>query len=277
LRRREVKRSYEFSNYSEQSSSRAVTRSHSGARRAGSTWRRVWKLSPYILVSLAIVYIVFFSSLFQVGKFDVQGPNNILSQNLEKEVKNYLNSRLLAKNWLFLNDKDLKSYLQKTFTGQEAISVIKKFPNGLVVSTDEQKPGLLWKTGSRNYILSTSGRVMFEQNKPDGQPLPQVVDSTNLPVEIGSRVAGRDFVDYVRKVSDFATSNKIVIERIYVLDTTSELYVRTQSGYDIKFSTLQNPDTATRALKATLELLAQQNKKPSSYIDLRVEGRAFYK
>lgn len=277
MKRREVKRSYEFSNYSEQSSSRAVLRSHSGARRAGSLWRRVWKLSPYILVTTALFYIIFFSSLFQVGKFDVRGPNNTLSQSLEKEVRNYLNSRLLARNWLFLNDKDLKSYLQKTFTGQESISIIKKFPNRLIVSTDEQKPGLLWKTGSRSYILSTSGRVMFEQNKSDNQPLPQVVDSTNLPVEIGSRVAGRDFVDYVRKVSDFASTNKIGIERIYVLDTTSELYIRTKSAYDIKFSTLQNPDTAIRALKATLELLAQQNKKPSSYIDLRVDGRAFYK
>ena len=277
MKRRDVKRSYGFNNYSEQSSSRAVLRSHSGAKRAGSLWRKIWKFSPYILVGGVIFYVVFISSLFQISKTDVQGPNNALSQSLSKEVNNYLNSRLLAKNWLFLNQQDLKGYLQKTFTGQETITVSKKFPNHLSVITDEQKPGLVWKTGSRSYILSTSGRVIAEQQKTDNSALPQVIDSTNLPVEVGSRVAARDFVNFITKVQDFMKSNKLSIEKIYVLDTTSEVYVKTQNGYDIKFSTNQNPDAATRALKATLDLLAQQNKKPASYIDLRVEGRAFYK
>lgn len=278
MKRREVKRSYEFSNYSQQSSSRAVLRSHSGAKRAGSVWRKLWKFSPYIIVSIIILYIIFFSSWFQIGKTDVQGPNKALSQSLEKEVNNYLNSRLLAKNWLFLNQSDLKSYLQKTFTGQETITVTKKFPNGLSVATDEQKPGLIWKTGSRTYILSSGGRVISEQQKSDSSSgLPTVTDTTNLPVETGSNVSGRDFVNYVRKIQEFMTSSKIAIEKMYVLDTTSELYVKTQAGYDIKFSTLQSLESAIRSLKATLDLLTQQNKKPASYIDLRVEGRAFYK
>lgn len=277
MKRRDVKRSYGFNNYSEQSSSRAVLRSHSGAKRAGSMWRKSWKFSPYILLGAVIFYVVFISSLFQVSNPDVQGPNNALSQSLSKEVNNYLNSRLLAKNWLFLNQQDLKGYLQKTFTGQETITVSKKFPNHLSVVTDEQKPGLIWKTGSRTYILSTSGRVISEQQKADNSALPQVIDSTNLPVEVGSRVAARDFVNFVSKVGDFMKANKIGVEKMYVLDTTSELYVKTQAGYDIKFSTNQNPDSATRSLKATLDLINQQNKKPSSYIDLRVEGRAFYK
>lgn len=277
MKRRDVKRSYGFNNYSEQSSSRAVLRSHSGAKRAGSMWRKAWKFSPYILLGAVIFYVVFISSLFQVSNPDVQGPNNALSQSLSKEVNNYLNSRLLAKNWLFLNQQDLKGYLQKTFTGQETITVSKKFPNHLSVVTDEQKPGLIWKTGSRTYILSTSGRVISEQQKADNSALPQVIDSTNLPVEVGSRVAARDFVNFVGKVGEFMKANQIGVEKMYVLDTTSELYVKTQAGYDIKFSTNQNPDSATRSLKATLDLINQQNKKPSSYIDLRVEGRAFYK
>lgn len=277
MKRRDVKRSYGFNNYSEQSSSRAVLRSHSGAKRAGSMWRKAWKFSPYILLGAVIFYVVFISSLFQVSNPDVQGPNNALSQSLSKEVNNYLNSRLLAKNWLFLNQQDLKGYLQKTFTGQETITVSKKFPNHLSVVTDEQKPGLIWKTGSRTYILSTSGRVISEQQKADNSALPQVIDSTNLPVEVGSRVAARDFVNFVGKVGEFMKANQIGVEKMYVLDTTSELYVKTQAGYDIKFSTNQSPDSATRSLKATLDLINQQNKKPSSYIDLRVEGRAFYK
>jgi cell division septal protein FtsQ len=276
LRRREVKRSYDLSDLNRASASGPRMRSHSGARRKGSYLKRVLRWSPYIIASAALLYVVFFSSLFQIGKLDVQGPNALLSQSLEKEINNYLNSRLLARNWLVLNSGDLKAYLQKTFTGQESITVIKKFPNKITVSTDEQKPALLWKTGSRSYVLSTNGRAITEQNNT-GQDLAVVSDNTNLPVDIGSRVASRDFVDFAASINSFLKSNKIEFDKIYITDTTSELYVQTKQGYVIKFSTSLNPESQARALRATLDQLASQKKKPASYIDLRVDGRAFYK
>lgn len=276
MRRREVKRSYDLSDLNRASASGPRMRSHSGARRKGSYLKRVLRWSPYIIASAALLYVVFFSSLFQIGKLDVQGPNALLSQSLEKEINNYLNSRLLARNWLVLNPGDLKAYLQKTFTGQESIAVIKKFPNKITVSTDEQKPALLWKTGSRSYVLSTNGRAITEQNNT-GQDLAAVSDNTNLPVDIGSRVASRDFVDFAASINSFLKSNKIEFDKIYITDTTSELYVQTKQGYVIKFSTSLNPESQARALRATLDQLASQKKKPASYIDLRVDGRAFYK
>ncbi len=278
MKRREVKRSYQFDDLNRQAGRGPSIRSRSGVRRKGSGLKKFIRLSPYIIVGTIILYILFFSSLFQIGKLDVQGPNTALSQTLEKEVNNYLNSRLLARNWLILNPNDLKSYLQKTFTGQESIYVAKKFPNKLTVSTDEQKPALLWKTGSRSYVLSTNGRAITEQtSQGSAQQLTVVNDNTNLPVDIGSRVAGRDFVDFTTKVADFLKSNKIEYDKIYITDTTSELNVQTKQGYLIRFSTLNNPDNQTRSLKATLDSLAQQNKKATNYIDLRVQGRAFYK
>ena len=277
MKRRDVKRSYELSDINQGGSITPSIRSRSGAKRSGSVLKKLLKYSPYIIIGTIILYILFFSSLFQISRVDVQGPNATLSQTLDKEVNNYLNSRLLARNWVFLNSSDLKSFLQKTFTGQETITVDKKFPNRLVVSTDEQKPALIWKTGSHSYILSTNGRAITEQNKQSSSDLPVVYDNTNLPVDVGSKVTGRDFANFVTSIGSFLKDNKIDYEKIYVSDTTSELNVQTKQGYTIKFSTLLKPDSQTRSLKATLDLMAQQNKKASSYIDLRVDGRAFYK
>ena len=62
-----------------------------------------------------------------------------------------------------------------------------------------------------------------------------------------------------------------------VSDTTVELRVQTTSGYEIRFNSLASPESQIRSLSSTLDLLAAENKKPSEYIDLRVDGRAFYK
>lgn len=276
MKRRDVKRSYEFTDLNQGGSISPSLRSRSGAKRSGSVFKKVLKYSPYIVIGTIILYILFFSSLFQISRVDVQGPNATLSQTLDKEVNNYLSSRLLARNWVFLNSTDLKTFLQKTFTGQETITVDKKFPNRLTVTTDEQKPALIWKTGTQSYVLSTGGRAITEQNNQTLE-LPTVHDQSNLPISVGSKVTGRDFANFVTSIHSFLKENAIDYDKIFVSETTSELNVQTKQGYTIKFSTLADPGSQTRALKAALELIQQQNKKASSYIDLRVSGRAFYK
>lgn len=224
-----------------------------------------------------IFYVVFVSSLFQVGSVSVQGPNKTLSQQLEKETMDYLSSRLLGKNWLLINENDLKRYLQNTFTGQETVVIKKTFPNKLMVSTDEQKVAMLWKTSTRTYALSPNGYAISLNQSPPGSTVPTISDSTNLPVEIGSKVVSRDFVNFSTKLHEFLNANKLAVNQIYIKETTAEIVVQTSAGYEIKLSAVQSPESQLSSLKAALELMGQQGKKPASYIDLRIPGRAFYK
>ncbi len=275
MSKRQVKRSYEFTPLQQ-------TDAKSGAGVAKHSvqinwWRLIIKVSPYILLLAIAVGVVFFSSIFRIDKVDVQGPNTELSQSLSSEVSKYLNSSLAGKNWLFLDASSLKGRLQKTFTGQEAIVVEKQFPNKLIVKTDEQKAAIIWKTGSKKYIVSINGRVMSEFLGENSSDLSTLTDGSSLPVDIGNKILSRDFVSFAIKVGDYIKAKSLGPEQIYITETTKELLVKTNAGYEIKFNTEETPDSQLRSLQATLDLLASQKKQATQYIDLRVPGRAFYK
>jgi len=275
LNKRQVKRSYEFTPL-EQTSVKSGS-SIAKQPRQIRWWRLILKLSPYILLIGIIVGVVFFSSIFRIDKVYVQGPNTELSKGLNDEVTKYLKSSLAGKNWLFLDTNSLKGRLQKTFTGQEAIMVEKQFPNKLIVKTDEQKSAIVWKTGSKKYIVSINGRVMSELQGENNTGLAVLTDSSSLPVDVGNKILSRDFVSFAIKVCDYVKAKSLGPEQIYITETTKELLVKTTAGYEIKFNTEETPDAQLRSLQATLDLLASQNKQATQYIDLRVPGRAFYK
>ncbi len=232
----------------------------------------------YVLLLVILSYIVFFSDIFKISRVDVQGPNKEITQSLEVETNKYIKSLLTNNNWIFLNSEDLKKQLQKTFTGQESIIVKKKFPNKLEVKTDAQKSAIIWKTGKQSYVISVSGRAIGEINeKKASGSMPTIVDGSNIPVNVGSKVVARDFVDFVMKLDGYFKANKIAIEQYSVAETTSELNVKINGGYTIRFNTSDSADSQLRSLTATLDLLKSQNKVPLEYLDLRVTGRAFYK
>jgi len=276
LKKRNVKRSYKFS----LSSDSRVKREESGIikKPAKINWFVLIKrYAFYILLVLVLVYLIFFSGIFKVSRVDVQGPNKELSQDLELESSRYIKSLFTGNNWLFINSADLKSRLEKTFTGQESISVKKTFPNKIEVKTDEQKSAIIWRTGNARYIISINGRSLSELKDQNTTGLPTVIDASSIPVKIGDRVASRDFVDFTLKLNEFFKDKKIEVEQFYITETTSELNVKLKDGYVIKFNTSDPTDAQIRSLSATLDLLKSQNKKPNEYIDLRVTGKAFYK
>jgi hypothetical protein len=147
----------------------------------------------------------------------------------------------------------------------------------LIIKTDEQKPGLIWKTGARRYVISVNGRVMSEIPHDQSSDLVVVVDTSNIPVEIGDNVTGRQFVTFTTEIYKALRENNLGPSELYIRETTGELNAKTTQGYDIKFDTTVDSAVQIRALNAVLELLRSSNKKPTEYIDLRINGKAFYR
>lgn len=276
MRRRQVKHSYQYAPLDLSKNKRVVGNVKTIIFKR-NWWRGVWHYGLYAVAGVVAVYLLLFSNIFQINNISVQGPNTTLSQDLQKETEKYLNSRLFGRNWLILNTKDLRSTLQKSFNGQESISVDKVFPSRLIIKTDEQKPGLIWKTGARRYVISVNGRVMSEIPHDQSSDLVVVVDTSNIPVEIGDNVTGRQFVTFTTEIYKALRENNLGPSELYIRETTGELNAKTTQGYDIKFDTTVDSAVQIRALNAVLELLKSSNKKPTEYIDLRINGKAFYR
>lgn len=232
----------------------------------------------YSLLISVIIYAIFFSGLFRIDSINVQGPNNKLSDDINREAELYLDSRILGRNWLFLSTKDVKESLNNTFTGQESITVDKVFPNKLLIKTDEARAAVVWKTGPKSYRLSSSGKVVSELGANESiSSLPVVTDTNNIPVQIGERVVANDFNVFITKLYEYLRSANMEIEQLTVGSTTAEVAVKLKDGYELRFSTVSSVDSQIKSFQAVQDLLKEQNKKPQQYIDLRIDGKAFYK
>lgn len=276
MKRRRVKRSRQLEGLSDPSLKQTASRQKRTAPMHG-WWRRVWRYGPLIIIFVLTGYLLLFSNIFQIQDIDVQGPNKTLSRDIQKGAEQYLGARLFGRNWLLLSTNELRNNLQKAFGGPESILVEKVFPSRLIIKTDEQAVGMLWKTGSRRYQVSVNGRIVSEMTPEQSSDLPMVVDLSNIPLDVGEQVVSRQFVSFIATINKEMAILKFVPVNFFVRDTTGELIVRTNQGYEIKFDTTTDVNTQLGALRGVLGLLESQNKKPAEYIDLRVPNRAFYR
>lgn len=277
MKRRQVKRSYQYSSLSGSKQSKGETKNPQKSPSGRKWWRSIWHYSPYGIGAIVIIYLVLFSNIFQINTINVQGPNTALSQDLQRGTEQYLDARLFGRNWLFVNTQDLRNTLQKSFSGQESIAVDKVFASKLVIKTDEQKPAIAWKTGSRRFVISVNGRVMSELQPNQDSSYVVVTDNSNIPVSVGDNVAGREFVAFTTAVADYMKANNLGPTELYISETTGELNAKSSQGYIIKLDATTDPAAQIRSLQAIIDHLKSTNKKPNEYIDLRIEGKAFYR
>lgn len=102
-----------------------------------------------------------------------------------------------------------------------------------------------------------------------------VIDTANIPVKPGDRVAPSRFVRFVEDLSgQFNAKTGLAIDNFQVPESTSEVYAKTNKGYLIKLDTTR--PAADQLADLALVLKNLNGKIPSQYIDLRVAGRAYY-
>ena len=93
----------------------------------------------------------------------------------------------------------------------------------------------------------------------------------------GAQVVSVGFLDLVNKIYKTLPEKNILATKFEIKDTTTELFVTTQEGYVIRLDSTRPASEQITDLVTVLDLLKQQGKKPLEYIDLRINGKAFYK
>ena len=150
-----------------------------------------------------------------------------------------------------------------------------RWPHGVSVKVALKLPSLGWTTGNQSYLLDHDGTIIGPL--PTGQTLPVVIDQSNLPVQLGQRVASPQFVSFVKDISTTMASLKLGPTKLTVKDTTLDLYATTTPGYAILFDTTRPAIAEAADLQTILQALAAQKKQPAEYIDVRIVGKAYYK
>jgi len=237
-------------------------------------------IRPIIIIVLVMIvlYAVLASSLFKISKIEVAGNQTIDSEDIKSQVGAIITGSSFSQNIIFAPSSDVEKQLKKD-NYQIADVKISKIPfNTIKVTVTEQKPSILWKSGNNLSIITENGRGFIgEPNDELKSNLPTVEDLSNLPVKEGDKVVSQEFVKFVNDMHSTLFQNGVGIAGAQIEETTTEITVVTKDGYRIRFDTTRPFSEQLSDLNAVLDSLKQQGRKPTQYIDLRINGKVFYK
>lgn len=230
-----------------------------------------------ILAGLILIVIIgWWWRWFNIKAITVKGSQIYAASTVENAATSQLKAHWWWRNLMLVDTTAMRKQLLVTQPQLADVAISRRWPSGLNLKVTEQKPNLSWQTGDKTYLLSSEGVIVAEAGQ-SSLNLPVVKDSQNLPVNLGDQVAPARFVAFCLDIMNLIPKAGLQATGFEVPTTTSEVNVDTNKGYFIKFDTTRDAGTEVGDLVKVLNLLKSQNKLPSQYIDLRVDGAAYYK
>lgn len=224
-----------------------------------------------ILIIPLIFYLVFFSPVFKVKEFEVNGYSN---PDIVRQIAGEQASKnLISGNILFFS----KTKLADTLRGDQKVTEVKinkNYPNKITINISESKPSLIWNTAGDYFLIDERGVVI---GPAFNEKLPVLYDAANISVRAGEEVASPTFVKFIRDISEgFKGATGVSITKITIFDLMSDVHITSSAGWTVY---LNSSKSAEAQLKNLSRVLAESRKSKTKleYIDIRLDNRIFYK
>ena len=237
------------------------------------------KLGAFFVV-LAIFISLISIFLFQfISKVSVVS-NESKSQNLskyEKSVEEYLNINPSERILSNLNKNALLESLQKDYPEVLSISDIKF--NGLTsykIYLNFRKPVASWLVDGKEFFVDSEG-VSFNVNNFE-KPSLNIIDDSGAIVSNGKNVASSSFFSFIGKLVSAANKQGLEISKIRIPPLSLRQVEVSVKGvsYFARMSTADSAEGQIINFKKAIGYFITHKISPN-YIDLRIEGRGYYK
>lgn len=221
-----------------------------------------------VVIVLFLVGYFLFSPRFSIKEVIIEGNNLVLGDTLKSYIP--LNGNIFRFNGAVTKDKILAENPEI-----KSIQIIRGLPDAIKISVIEHDNRMIWQSGSDKYLVSVQGVVSKKINEGENFNYPTVVDSKSLPVAIGKEIVDPSFVAFVNNINDkFFDQTNIKPTTFEVQDTTFDVNLHTEAGFYVKFNTLRSSAVQLENLK---KVLVAKRADIHEYIDLRIDGWAYYK
>lgn len=216
-----------------------------------------------VLIGGGLYYWVFYSAFFHIRNITISGM----------DLQNFDQKALEGQNILFINLADLKTKITNSNPEAGQIKIVRGIPGTLKIEVEPNQALLVWQTGNQHYLVDSRGIVFgLLQGQTD---LPLVSDQKNLTVQQGQQVVTVNFIKFIQVIlSKFSDLTGFRIVNFEINDTIFQVNALTDQGWFIKFDTTRSPDDQLEALK---KVLAEHKDEIHEYVDVRVEGKVYFK
>lgn len=237
--------------------------------------KRNFKFTPLLfkiilacLVVISLIYYFLFSSQFKIKTVIVEGNNLLKTEDLISSLPKDQNV------FLFSISKNEK-YLTKKFPEIKQVEIYKGIPDALKIVIVEREGKVVWQTGTERYLISSQGEVAKKLLPDEESKLPLIVDTKALPVDLGLPLVSPNFIAFITNI-DTNLFNEVNIKPVNyeVAETTFDVNLITDAGFYVKLNSLRSSKKQLDNLK---QVLMAKRPEIREYIDLRIDGWAYYK
>lgn len=194
-----------------------------------------------------------------------------------------IGSSLLNRNKITIDTDRISAEMIKQFPELSGASVtLPLLAHRPIIHIQAANPALIVHATNGSYVLDSKGKALLPSGSLASSvsaKLPQVTDQSGLEIKPNTQVLPSGDVEFIDTIVAQLTAKGVKIESMTLPAGTRELDVKiADKPYFVKFN-LQTPDARRQAgtFLATQAMLQRKNSLPSQYIDVRVEGRAYFK
>ncbi|HSX34957.1 MAG TPA: hypothetical protein VLF62_04905 [Candidatus Saccharimonadales bacterium] len=250
---------------------------------------RLGKLPLRIL--LVVVGLFLLSSLYVSGEprlvqlsDDAAAPTLLQDQQVyEQAAAQLLGNSPLNHLKPTLNTQRVAAALDAQFPELGTVVVtLPAFGHQMEVRVDPARPALIMSNNTgQSFVLDTTGRALMasaQAPRVGKLGLPIVTDQSGITLRAGHAVLPSSTTHFITEVAGQLKAAKLSVNSLTLPKGTSELAVRLEGQpYTIKFNLMGDGRAEAGAFLAVKQQLDRDHKTPSAYIDVRVDGRAYYK
>lgn len=186
-------------------------------------------------------------------------------------------------NKVTVNTVGIQTKLQQQFPELSDVSVtIPLMSHRPIVYFAPTTPSLILSTASGDFVLDNNGKALIRAEDVGDLSklnLSTAKDQSGLHIRAGDIALASSEVAFIRTVVAELNAKGVQVDSLTLPASAYELDVKpTGAGYYVKFN--MHADTARQqsgTYLAVRQRLASQGVTPSSYIDVRLDGRAYYK
>ena len=227
----------------------------------------------WLVVIAGLAYLFLFSKYFKINDFMIQGILSVSEQDVKDKTASQTQGRFQSNIFLF-NSKALEQQLLSSYPFFTQVQIFKGLPHTLQIKITERRAALVWVTGDQKYFIDENGIVFQFNDKNNSPDFPVLTDERDSQIKIADKIVTKDFIQFVQKINaDFTAKTQLKINKISIKDNLFDVYVQTDN-FAVIFSTLRSADDQLNDLATVMTTVQNQAKE---YIDLRIEGKIYYK
>jgi hypothetical protein len=192
-------------------------------------------------------------------------------------------SSVFNNNKVTINTVGIQQKLQHQFPELSEVSVtIPLMSHRPIVYIAPTTPSLILSAADGDFVLDNNGKALIRADAIgdlDKLALPTVKDQSGVRVNSGDIALASSSVNFIRTVVAEMNAKGVRIESLTLPNAAYELDMKPAgAGYFVKFN-LHEPTARQQSgtYLAVRQRLASQSITPGRYIDVRLDGRAYYK